>query len=620
MPHVLLALLLSALSPSQDDPEVVKTALEEADKLFEDARGLYEKAKAASSVPLYNDAGFKAEDARTKYRAVQELAKGPAKQKSADQLQQIAQLLKLINDGRLAIKDPPTDKPTEKPASAPTAPPPPTPPPTTPAPPPPAETPKRAVVPDAARVKEAEKAVKDVFKAEYARKGAADRATLAKLLLQSATGQSNPAERWVCLAQAQELAAQAGEWDLAWDAITQASIAFECDGLTMKVTLLGQAGKTVKTPEDAAKLAERYLRVIDDAIKGDYLDVAEKAAASAVQWSKKAASPSLSSQVTARAKEVSDIKSAFDKSSKARDILAKNPQDPAASQDYGLYLCLAKGQWELGLPLLAQGPEGPYRTIATKELAAPENANDQVSLGDFWWDQGDKETGASKAAARVRAIHWYNRALPGLDGLVRVRTEKRMTDAEMAQTGYIDLLKLIDPAKDSVATTWTMDNGVLRDGMNFRSRLQVPYQPPDEYDLTLVFTTTGDGNPMYIGLVVGGTQCQIFVDGWNKTGIDWVDKKGLPLTQGTNYLNYGKGEDVYGKDNTVVVQVRKKGIALTVNGKQVFNWEGPLSRLSLNPDWAVPNPKALFLGAWDRPLQIRKYALTPVSGQGHRLR
>jgi hypothetical protein len=38
---------------------------------------------------------------------VQELAKGPAKQKSADQLPHVAQLLKLIHDGRLASKDPP---------------------------------------------------------------------------------------------------------------------------------------------------------------------------------------------------------------------------------------------------------------------------------------------------------------------------------------------------------------------------------------------------------------------------------------------------------------------------------------------------------------------------------
>lgn len=614
--NLLLALICAV---AQDDPDVVTTGLAEADKLFEEARGLYEKAKAAASVPIYNEAGFKAEDARTKYRAVTELSKGPAKQKAADQLTQISQLIKLINDGRLAIKDapketPPPDKPVEKPAPLPS-----TPPPAAPTPVPAMEAAKRTPIPDAARLKDAEKSVKEVFKAEYARKAAADRATLSKLLLQSATSQSNAAERWVCLTQAQELAAQAGEWDVAWDAITQASIAFECDALPMKVALLGQCGKTVKTPDDAARLAERYLRVVDDAIKGDFLDVADKSAASAVQWSKKAANPSLSTQTTARAKEVGEIKSAFDKSQKARDVLAKNPQDPAASLEYGLYLCLAKGQWELGLPLLAQGPEGPYRAIATKELAAPETAPEQSSLGDSWWEQADKETGASKSAARARALHWYTRALPGLDGLVRVRTEKRVSDAEIAQYGFIDLLKMIDPAKDSVATTWTKENGILRDGMNFRSRLQVPYEPPDEYDLQMVFTTTGDGNPMFIGLVAGGKQCHVFIDAWNKTGIDNIDTKGTPLSQGTNFLNYGKGEE-YGKDNVVLVQVRKKGITLNVNGKTAFTWEGPLSRLSPNAEWSVPNPKALYLGAWDRPLAIRKYALVPVSGQGHRLR
>jgi hypothetical protein len=607
------ALLLSLLLPAaaQDDPENVRTALQQADKLFEEARQIYDKAKAEASVPLYTEAGFKAEDARTKYRAVQELAQGASKQKAAEQLTNIAGLLKLINEGRLAIKDPPTPTPvpvtpTPTPAPAPAAPPPPV-------------MESRAPLPEAAKLKDAEKSLKEIFKAEYARKAAADRATLARLLLQSAASQPSPAERWVCLTQAQELAAQAGEWEVAWDAVVQAAIHFECDGLSMKVALLAQAAKTVKTPDDAAKLTERYVRVADEAIKSDSLDVAEKAAASAQQLSKKAASATLTAQAASKSKEVADIKTAFEKSRKARETLAKSPEDPAANHEYGLYLCLSKGQWDLGLPVLAKGPEGPYRTIATRELAAPEGAVEQVSLGDFWWDLAEKETGAAKAAARSRALSWYGRCLAGLEGLVRVRTEKRLTEAEVAQYGYIDLLKLIDPAKDSVATTWTLSNGVLSPGMNFRSRLQVPYQPPEEYDLTMVFTTTGDGNPLFMGLVAGGTQCHVFIDGWNKTGIDNIDKKGTPLTQGTNFLNYGKG-DTFGKDNTVVVAVRKKGITLTVNGKNAFTWEGPLSRLSPNPEWAVPNPQALYLGAWDRPLAIRKYALTPVSGQGRRLR
>jgi hypothetical protein len=64
----------------------------------------------------------------------------------------------------------------------------------------------------------------------------------------------------------------------------------------------------------------------------------------------------------------------------------------------------------------------------------------------------------------------------------------------------------------------------------------------------------------------------------------------------------------------------EEGCSHTVNGKTAFTREGPLSRLSPNPDWAVPNPQALYLGAWDSPLAIRKYALVPISGQGRRLR
>jgi hypothetical protein len=476
----------------------------------------------------------------------------------------------------------------------------------------------RTAIPDAASLKEAEKAVKDVFKAEYARKGAADRATLAKLLLQSAMSQTNPAERWVCLTQAQEIAVQAGDWDTAWDAIVQSAIGFECDGLSMKVTLLAQAAKAAKTPDDAARLVERQLRVADEAIKGDSFDVADKAAAAAQQWSKKAASAALTAQAAAKAKDVADIKAGFEKSRKARETLAKSPEDPAANHEYGLYLCLAKGQWDLGLPLLAKGPEGPYRSIATRELAAPEGPAEQCSLGDFWWDLVEKETGAAKSAARSRAVYWYGRCLAGLDGLVRVRTEKRMADAEIAQYGYIDLLKLIDPAKDSVATTWKLDAGVLTDGMNFRSRLQIPYQPPEEYDLTYVLATTGDGNPMLFGLVAGGVQFNVALEGWGRHIISGADKKDInpPFTKA---LNYGAG-DAMGKDNTIVIAVRKKGFTFTVNGAKSVSWEGPYSKLANPADWAVPNPQALYIGAWDRPLQIRKIALTPVSGQGKRLR
>src|SRR6185503_4542499 len=84
---------------------------------------------------------------------------------------------------------------------------------------------KKLPVPDPAQVKEAEKNVKELFKAEYAKKTAGDRSALAKLLLNAAAGQSKPAEKWVCLNQAQELAVQAIDWDIALEAVQQTALA-----------------------------------------------------------------------------------------------------------------------------------------------------------------------------------------------------------------------------------------------------------------------------------------------------------------------------------------------------------------------------------------------------------
>jgi len=315
---------------------------------------------------------------------------------------------------------------------------------------------------------------------------------------------------------------------------------------------------------------------------------------------------------------VADVKSGLEKSKKAREALAKNPDDPAANLEYGLFLCMVRGQWEKGLSHLARGTEGPYRTVATRELGAPESAADQASLGDVWWDLAEKETPANKLAARTRAMTWYDRAMAGLEGLARVRAEKRLTEAEIAQHGYIDLLRLIDPSKDQVATMWKLENGVLTNGMNFRSRLQIPYQPPEEYDLTYLLATGGDGNPMAFGLVAGTVQFNVLFEGWGRHIVSSTDKKEInpPFTK---TLNYGVG-DTLGKENTIVISVRKKGFYFTVNGAKSLSWDGPYAKLANPADWAVPSPQALYIGAWDRPLEIRKIALTPISGQGKRLR
>jgi hypothetical protein len=476
---------------------------------------------------------------------------------------------------------------------------------------------KRLPVPDAAQIKEAEKSVKELFKAEYAKKTAGDRSALAKLLLNAATSQSNPAEKWVCLNQAQELAIQAIDWDIALDAVQQTTLAFEVDGPALKSAVLEKAAKSVRLAEDVIKIAERYLKLADEFLRQDGLEGAEKALAAAQPLVKKAANPGLTAQAAAKGKEIADIKSGLEKSKKSREALAKNPDDPAANLEYGLFLCMVRGQWDKGLPHLARGTEGPFRTAATRELGAPESAADRASLGDFWWDLGEKDA-PNRNAARSRAMFWYERSLAGLDGLVKVRAEKRLTEGEVALHGFIDLLRQIDPEKDSVATSWRFEKGVLSPGMNFRSRLQIPFQPPEEYDLTYVLTTTAPGNPMIFGLVGGAVQFNVALEGWGRHIVSGGEKKEInpPFTKA---LNYGIGE-AFGSENTIVISVRKTGFFFTVNGTKSVSWNGAYTKLSNPDDWAVPNKQALYIGSWDRPLEIRKITLTPISGQGRRLR
>src|SRR4029453_11303706 len=99
---------------------------------------------------------------------------------ASDRLRAVNQLSKLIHDGKVAISGSPAETPTTKsPDPAPPAPgvtPPPDATPSKPA----IDVSKRAPVPEAARQKEAEKIIKDVFKDQYAKKAPADRAGLVR--------------------------------------------------------------------------------------------------------------------------------------------------------------------------------------------------------------------------------------------------------------------------------------------------------------------------------------------------------------------------------------------------------------------------------------------------------
>jgi hypothetical protein len=239
-----LLALLAVAAVQEITPQDVDAILKKADALFEEAKSGYDDARAKNSVPGFVDSGFKLEEARFKYLVVQEIGSADNRKLAADRLRAVQQLGKLIRESKLAVSagpaapaPPPPDKPGEPPAkeAAPAA--------SKPA----AELLARLPVPDAAKQKEAEKSVRDLFKSEYAKKAPADRQALAAALLdQAARTADDPSGRWVLYREAQEIAVQAGDPKLAVAAVDGAARVFDIDALAQKNAALTAIGKTAK--------------------------------------------------------------------------------------------------------------------------------------------------------------------------------------------------------------------------------------------------------------------------------------------------------------------------------------------------------------------------------------
>src|SRR5579862_1673471 len=133
------ALLL--LAPQDKSSEQL---LQEADGLLADAKATFEKGKAAESLPEVIDAGFKADEARVKFQAVSLISQGDNQRRAQDGLRETNELVKLVNNSRLALRKFPDGKAPPKPSAPPPADPKtPPPPPAGPLPAPPPAPPKK---------------------------------------------------------------------------------------------------------------------------------------------------------------------------------------------------------------------------------------------------------------------------------------------------------------------------------------------------------------------------------------------------------------------------------------------------------------------------------------------
>src|SRR5579859_3338009 len=611
MIRVLLLAFLAA-GVQQDDK-----ILERGERLLEEAKSAYEDAKAKSSAAGFVDAGFKLEEARIKYIVLQEIG-APEKQKlAADRLRAVNQLGKLIHDGKVAISGTPAETDEVKPPSVTPSP---TPSPTVEPPKPEPAAPavdvtKRASMPDPAKQKDTEKAVRDLFKDQYAKKAPVDRKLLVRALLESAAkSQGDLPGLWVLCREAQDIASQVCDVRAIVEAVDTLARSFDVDALAMKNAALITAAKAAKAPEDYAELAAALLQLIEDFVAADQYDAADKAATAALLNARKSNDAGLTQKATTRVREIAEAKTLYTAMKNVLEAIAKNPEDPAANLEMGKFLCFAKGNWDLGLRFVVKGSDASLKALAEKDLASPIQSGDLVAVADGWWDFADKDKSPlRKGQMQAHCKGLYEAALPDAPALVRLRIQKRLDDLEAGQgvAGPVNLLLLVDPQRHQIGGAFqkTAAGLVTPNGAPF-ARVEVPYQPPPEYDLALTVERRQGSNSFIVGLIADGARFNVMFDAGNLGNASYLDGVGDREGAGQLTRTGGKFLDT-GRPAALFISVRKSQLTVTINGVKVVQWKGDYKRLGFDAGWSTPNSNAMILGSWGTEFLISKALLTP---------
>ncbi len=289
----------------------------------------------------------------------------------------------------------------------------------------------RQPLPDDAARRKGDAMVDEVLGADIkAAKTSADKLALAKKMIKLAGEDEDATQRFALLNRARLLTVTAGDLGAAMAVADELSRGFEVDAERARRATLTAVAKGAATPPQHAAVAEYAALLLEQAVVADKIDMAADLGSLALDEARKSTNRELIRRLVQRGRELQKIRQAFEETRAARAALAKDPHDADANLAMGKYHCLMRRDWKGGLPLLAQGSDKALKDAAEKDLAAPQDAQPRMQLGDQWWRLAELQEGEAQDAVRLHALQWYQLALPDLSGLSRARVQKRLDEAK----------------------------------------------------------------------------------------------------------------------------------------------------------------------------------------------
>jgi hypothetical protein len=505
---------------------------------------------------------------------------------------------------------------------------------------------KKLPAPAAAEQERIAKQLNDLYKTSQP--GPKDTAKAQELYNLAAKDDSSPAERYMLLLKGAEIAATAGDLNLALSGVDTLAADYEIDALEAKQKLLEKFINAAK-PEDLASAIPTAEQLVDQAVATDRYDLAivlATTASHAATKSKIATHKEIEDRLSHRRRDIRAIEPIYAAAKKAQETLGKNPTDPEANLTVGRWLCFYKGDWSAGLPMLANGSDEKLKTLAEQEIKAPTDADEQARIADAWWDLAQKEAGVARDSVHLHAGEIYQAATPNLtSALKKAAIEKRLAEianlkqpgpaANMAMTvgqsagatkfrmgQWVDLLKLTDIVKDAERGNWSRRGVEVSCEPEGTAVLKLPAAIDGGYDLEVDFTRSDGDQDVDCLIPIGSHHCAVMLSGYAQEGgisaLETIDGHYADQSENPTVMRPGKLEN--GHRYRLVISVRllaadQASVDVTLDGARYLpNWTGGRASLGARDQWTLLNPRYVGFGVLNSRVTFYSARLRMVSG------
>jgi hypothetical protein len=174
-------------------------------------------------------------------------------------------------------------------------------------------------------------------------------------------------------------------------------------------------------------------------------------------------------------------------------------------------------------------------------------------------------------------------------GTVRVETPPPPVPVPPARPGRVDLLALVDTARDAVRGQWRREGGILRgDGASADAVLAIPYEIGEEYDLRVRFARlASDGGVAFNLPALGGSI------GWQMGNTNRFHLfSAIRESDGGWQKSEVYTDPVLEKDRVFLleIKIRRQRAEAWIDGRRIVEWQPAVawSQLIASAEWKGP--------------------------------